>query len=348
MQKGDFVVKNKLFYGGLILLFSLVLFAAGCANNKANVVAVVNGQEITRQELDKQVNAAAKQFGIDLQNQEFKDMKGQIEQNILEEMIQQKLIIQEAEKQKLLPSKDEVDKELKKIKDSLGKEEDFKKALTEANMTEQDVRDNIVLRQAYSKLFEKVTADVKKPTEEEIVKFYNQHKDQEPIGTPERLEVKHMLFAVDSKLPNVPKRTDQEALAAAKLALAEVTQKGRDFAAVAREVSDDPGTKESGGSYTIDRGAGTTDLAFEKAAAALKPGEITKEPVKSAYGYHIIKLEKILPASQKPLAEVKDDIAYQLESQAKQAKFSQFMDDLRKNASIENKLAPKTGDSAKK
>ncbi len=348
MQKGDFVVKNKFFRVGLPLLLSLALFLTGCANNKANVAAIVNGQEITRQELDKRVNAAAKQFGIDLNSQENKEMKAQIEQGILDELIEQKLIIQEAEKQKLMPAKEEVDKELNEIKASLGKEEDFKKALEEAKMTEQDVRDNIVLKHAYTKLYEKVTADVKKPTEEEIVKFYNEHKDMEPIGTPERLEVKHMLFAIDSKLPNVPKRTDKEALEAAKLALAEVTQKGRDFAAVARELSDDLGTRESGGSYTIDRGAGTTDPAFEKAAAALKPGEITREPVKSAYGYHLIKLEKILPATQKSLDEVKDSIAAQLEGEAKQAKFSQFIEELRKNATIENKIAPKTGDSSKK
>ncbi len=341
-------MKSKFFRLGLPLLFSLALFFTGCANNKANVVATVNGKEITRQELDKRLNVAAKQFGMDLNSEANKEMKAQIEQGILDELIVQTLIVQEAEKQKLTPSKEEVDKEFNEIKASIVKEEDFKKALEEAKMTEQDVRDNIVLKHAYTKLYEKVTADTKKPTEEEITKFYNEHKDMEPIGTPERLEVKHMLFAIDSKQANAPKRTDKEALEAAKLALAEVAQKGRDFASVARELSDDLGTRENGGSYTIDKGTGTTDPDFEKAAVALKPGEITREPVKSAYGYHIIKLEKILPATQKSLDEVKDTIVAQLEGEAKQAKFYQYVEGLRKNAKVENKLAPKTGDSSKK
>ncbi|MCL5290283.1 MAG: peptidylprolyl isomerase [Bacillota bacterium] len=339
-------MKSKFFRLGLPLLLSLALLFTGCNNNKANVVATVNGDEITRQQLDNRLNAAAKQFGIDLNSEANKEMKGQIEQGILDELIVQTLILQEAEKQKLTPAKEEVDKEFNEIKASVGKEEDFKKALEEAKMTEQDVKDNIVLKHAYTNLYEKQTADVKKPTDEEIAGYYNNHK--QIFGTPEQLEVKHMLFAVDSKEANIPKRTDKEALEAAKLALAEVTQKGRDFASVARQLSDDLGTRENGGSYTIDKGANTTDPAFEKAAVALKPGEITKEPVKSAYGYHLIKLENILPATQKSLDEVKDNIAAQLESEAKQAKFSQYVEDLRKNAKVDNKIAPETGDSSKK
>ncbi|AEF93004.1 PpiC-type peptidyl-prolyl cis-trans isomerase [Desulfotomaculum nigrificans CO-1-SRB] len=334
---------------GLLALLSLLLILTGCASNNADVVATVNGKEITRAELDKQVNMTVEQYkqqGIDLTSKENKDMKAQLEKSVLDDLITKTLLMQEAERQKLTPSKEEVDRRIKDIKATFGKEEDFKKALAEVKMTEQDVREDITFRLTYQKLVDKVTADVKAPTEAEIAKYYNEHKDQ--FGTPERLEVKHILFAFDGKVPNAPKRTEAEALQAAKLALAEITQKGRDFAAVAREKSDDLGTRENGGSYTVDKGAGTTDPAFEKAAAALKPGEITKQPVKSAYGYHLIKLEKIEPATQKSLAEVKDQIAAQLESEAKQAKFSQFVDELKKKAEIDNRLAPKTGDSSKK
>ncbi|AEG58481.1 peptidylprolyl isomerase [Desulforamulus ruminis] len=339
----------KNFRSGFFVLLSLVILLTGCANNKANVVAVVNGEEITRPQLDKQVNLQIenyKQQGLDLTTNENKEMKSQLEQSVLEDMITRALLLQEAEKEKLVLSKEEVDKKMAEIKKGFTKEEDFKKVLEQYKLTEDDLREQLILEDASQKLYDKVTADVKKPTDEEITQYYNEHK--EVFGTPEKLDVKHILFAIDSKDANTPKRTDAEALQAAKLALAEVTQQGRDFAAVAREKSDDLGSRDSGGSYTIDKGAGTTDPAFEQAAAALKPGEITKEPVKSQYGYHIIKLEKIEPATQKTLEEVKGDIATQLESQTKQTKFSQFMDELKKKAKIENKIAPKTGDSSKK
>ena len=332
----------------MLLVFALL---SGCANNKANVVATVNGKEISRTELDKRVNFTIESYkmqGLDLTTKENSAMRQQLEQSELEKLIQDTLLLQEAEKQKVTPSKEEIDNNIKQVKESYGKEEEFKKALEQFKLTEQDFRELVVAEAAKKNLYDKVTADVKKPTEEEISKFYNEHKGTEPIGTPERLEVKHMLFAIDSPQPDVPKRTDKEALAAAKLALAEVTQKGREFAAVAREVSDDLGTRENGGSYTIDKGAGTTDPAFEKAAVALQPGQVTKEPVKSTYGYHLIKLEKITPATQKPLGEVKDLIASQLEGEAKQSKFSQFLGELQKKAKIDNKIAPKSGDSSKK
>lgn len=338
----------KLRYG-IVMLLCLSLLVSGCTNNKANVLASVNGAEITRTDLDKRFNLTVegyKQQGLDLTTKENKALRDQIEKGVLDELITMKLLMQEAEKQKLTVPKEEVDKNLAEIKATFGSDEEYNKAIKEANWTEQDVREDIAFRLTYKNLYEKVTADVGKPSEEEIVKYYNEHKDY--FGTPERLEVKHMLFAIDGKVPNVPKRTDDEALQSAKLALAEVTQKGRDFAAVAREKSDDLGTRENGGSYTIDKGTGTTDPAFEQAAVSLKPGEITKEPVKSAYGYHLIKLEKNIPATQKTLDEVKDSIASQLEAENKQGKFNQFMEDLRKNAKIDNKLAPETGDSAKK
>ncbi len=330
---------KKIISLGLTMLLVVALLS-GCANNKANVVATVDGKELSRTELDKRVNFTIESYkmqGLDLTTKENSAMRQQLEQSELEKLIQDTLLLQEAEKQKVTPSKEEIDNNIKQVKESYGKDEEFKKALEQFKLTEQDFRELVVAEAAKKNLYDKVTADVKKPTEEEISKFYNQHKGSEPIGTPERLEVKHMLFAIDSTQQGVPKRTDQEALAAAKLALAEVTQKGREFASVAREVSDDLGTRENGGSYTIDKGAGTTDPAFEKAAVALQPGQVTKEPVKSSYGYHLIKLEKVTPATQKSLEAVKE-VYFQ----------SILIADLQKNAKIDNKLAPKSGDSSKK
>jgi hypothetical protein len=66
---------------------------------------------------------------------------------------------------------------------------------------------------------------------------------------------------------------------------------GEDFAKLAKENSEDPGSKETGGLYEgVTKGQ--FDPAFEVAALSLKPGEIAKEPVKTNFGYHIIKLER--------------------------------------------------------
>jgi peptidyl-prolyl cis-trans isomerase C len=82
---------------------------------------------------------------------------------------------------------------------------------------------------------------------------------------------------------------------------------------------------------------------FYTAAAALAVGEYTTEPVKTDYGYHVIKLEKIIPAEQQPFAEVKEVLATHLWDQAKQQKFNQFMKEAMDKAVIVNKLDKNQG-----
>lgn len=67
---------------------------------------------------------------------------------------------------------------------------------------------------------------------------------------------------------------------------------GEDFAALAKEFSEDPGSKEKGGLYENQMVDGGFDKTFEGAALALEPGQFTQELVKTPFGYHIIKLEK--------------------------------------------------------
>lgn len=67
---------------------------------------------------------------------------------------------------------------------------------------------------------------------------------------------------------------------------------GEDFAALAKEFSEDPGSKDKGGLYENQMVDSGFDKTFESAALALEPGQFTQEPVKTQFGYHIIKLEK--------------------------------------------------------
>jgi peptidyl-prolyl cis-trans isomerase D len=91
---------------------------------------------------------------------------------------------------------------------------------------------------------------------------------------------------------------------------AKVTASGADFAALARQYSEDPGSKDSGGDLGwFPRGRMVKE--FEDAAFKLSPGEIS-EPIKSQFGYHILKLEGRKPGGLKSLAEVHDLIREKL------------------------------------
>lgn len=140
----------------------------------------------------------------------------------------------------------------------------------------------------------------KQITDKQIENYY----ETETVGD---IEANHILITVDVK----DDATDEEKTKAeekAKKKAEEVIEKlnnGEDFATLAKEYSKDDATKDKGGALGKFN-KGEMDKAFETAAYALKVDEYTKEPVKSSYGYHIIKKTK--EYDKKELKDVKDSI----------------------------------------
>ena len=181
------------------------------------------------------------------------------------------------------------------------------------------------------------TKDVAPVSEEAARKYYDENQDQ--FSQPEQLEVRHILFFVDDGTMGLPtQHSDAEAKKMAEDIIA-LLDEGRDFAELAKEKSEDTGTKAEGGLYTATE-AGTVP-EFYAAAAALSVGEYTKEPVKTDYGYHVIKLEKVIPAEAESFDSVKNLLAEQLTDQAKQEKFNLYMQEAKDKAVIVNKLEAK-------
>ncbi|MEQ1558848.1 MAG: SurA N-terminal domain-containing protein [Methyloglobulus sp.] len=138
-------------------------------------------------------------------------------------------------------------------------------------------------------------------TDEKLRTYYEEQKAQ--YGTPERRKISHILFAVNAKT------NDKAALEKALKVKADL--KNKDFAAVAAEQSDDKLTAKKGGDLGLFI-VGSMEKSFEDAASALKAGEVSK-PVKSSFGYHLIKVTELVPAEVKSFETVKDDVtkAYQ-------------------------------------
>ncbi|MCE1237242.1 MAG: peptidylprolyl isomerase [Hyphomicrobiales bacterium] len=116
-------------------------------------------------------------------------------------------------------------------------------------------------------------------------------KDAAAYVPPEEMRARHILV-----------KTEDEA----KAILADLA-KGGDFAKIAEEKSQDPGSAKAGGDLGFFA-AGEMVPEFEKAAADLKPGEFTKVPVKTQFGFHIIKLEEKRKQPIPPLDQVKDQV----------------------------------------
>lgn len=138
--------------------------------------------------------------------------------------------------------------------------------------------------------------------DEELRDFYEQHREDFVEG--EQAKASHVLIRLSPD-------ASQEQRAAAQLradSVAEMARAGGDFAEIARKNSEDPGSKEQGGDLGwFGRGAMVPE--FEQAVFAAKPGEIVG-PVKSQFGYHVIKVEEFRPELQRPFDEVREEVKF--------------------------------------
>jgi len=163
--------------------------------------------------------------------------------------------------------------------------------------------------------------------EEELKKYYDSNKDE--FKTPEMVRVRHILVKVDESAPEKDKK-------AAKKKAENILKKiklGEDFAKLAGEVSDDPGSKQKGGElgfFSRDRMV----KPFEDAAFTLKPGEVSGL-VKTQYGYHIIKAEEKKAAGIQPFDDVKERIRQKLLQDQTKSKVLAFIEKAMKDAKAE-------------
>jgi peptidyl-prolyl cis-trans isomerase D len=136
---------------------------------------------------------------------------------------------------------------------------------------------------------------------------YQQHLDRYHI--PEQVHARHILFKLAKDAPPEQVEATQKKAEATRQRLAA----GADFAALARELSDDPGSKEKGGDLGFFQ-RGQMVPAFEQAAFSLEPGKIS-EPLRTDFGVHILKVEERRPAEDHTYEEVREQLARELLAQ---------------------------------
>jgi parvulin-like peptidyl-prolyl isomerase len=155
-----------------------------------------------------------------------------------------------------------------------------------------------------------------------------------------KYHTRHIL--IDNK-----KRSDVQAKAQALEILAKAKAPGADFAALAKQYSDDPGTKIKGGDDGFIDENTQYIPEFKKAAFSLKPGEVTPDPVASAqYGYFIIKLDEVKVALPPDFEKNKAKYLAQIKQQRAGTKYQELMKSLQDSAKIDVKDPALAGDRA--
>lgn len=150
-------------------------------------------------------------------------------------------------------------------------------------------------------------------TEEELLSRYE--AQQLNYRSQEQRRASHILIALESD-------ADEQSVRQAKEKLLEIkarVEQGDSFAELAKEHSEDPGSAKAGGDLGFF-GRGVMDQAFEEATFNLEKGQIS-EPVRSAFGMHLIMLDDIQTGEAKPFAEVKDEIREEIRREHAEQRF---------------------------
>jgi peptidyl-prolyl cis-trans isomerase C len=161
----------------------------------------------------------------------------------------------------------------------------------------------------------------------DIKQYYDANKDK--FKVPEQVRARHILIKVSAKATDEDKKKAKEKISE----LRQRAEKGEDFAKLASEYSDDPGTKKRGGD-TDYFARGKMIKPFENAAFSLKPGTIS-DIVETKFGYHIIKVEDHKESRTMGLEEARESIRDNLKNELASSKTNQFILNANEKAGME-------------
>ena len=160
---------------------------------------------------------------------------------------------------------------------------------------------------------DKLASEVK-ATDEQLKAYYEDQKAQ--FANPERRKISHILFAFDKNQADADQQAQQRALKAKQ------DLQNKSFATLAAEVSDDKLTAKSGGDLGLFN-VGVMEKDFETAASQLKLGEVSA-PVRSAFGYHLIKVTELMPGEVKSYDAVKPELTKSYQKAQAETAFNQM------------------------
>ncbi|MGN6109609.1 MAG: peptidylprolyl isomerase [Kofleriaceae bacterium] len=295
------------------------------------VVAIVNDSIILASELEARmlpVRGEAMQIADD---KERERRLAKLESQVLDEMINEELVVQAAEAAKIEVESSEVQAALDEIKqqnnlDDAGLAQVLAaQGYTLANY-KHDLRRQVLRFRAVNQL----VAPKVNITDEDVRARYDQM--QRRSDAVSAVSLSHILF----KLPEHP--TEQQ-LAAAKEKASAALQRlkaGEDFAAVALAVSDDAGTKSTGGQLGWFQ-RGSMQAEWEPIVFSMEKGEV-RGPVTGPQGLHVFQVTDVKKSELKPFAEMKEQLSRELRRREMEKQTQTWIEELRKKAYVDIKL----------
>jgi len=281
------------------IISSILVIHLAEAKTVNQILAWVNDEIITQAEIDK----AMSMLGSDI----IPEQMDKLRQEVLEKLIEEKIILQEAKREEIKISSAEVDEALNEVKNQFKSPEDFKKALKEEGLTEDDLR---------------------KEYEENLIKKELIDREINVVVSADELKQIREEFAYQIKVRHILVKTKPEAI----LLLARL-DKGEKFEDLAKKYSIDPGSKNKGGMIDFFT-KGKMVKEFSEAAFALRrPGEISPI-VETKFGFHIIQLVEKKELSDEELEEIVKEQEARLRQVKFKEEFTKWISKLKEKTSI--------------
>jgi peptidyl-prolyl cis-trans isomerase C len=292
------------------------------------IVAKGKGVEVKRSQLDEAVITVKANIAAQGRSLSPEETLG-VERQVLDRMVQIQILKGKATAEDKAKGQELSQKRFDEAKKRAGSDESFARQLKAVGLTPDVLKSRMDEEAVAEAVLERelkisvADADVKK--------FYDDNPGK--FEQPERVRASHVLLGTRDPATNT--ELGEDAKKDKRKKAEEVLKKakaGEDFAKLAKDYSDDPGSKDKGGEYTFGRNQMVPE--FEAAAFALGTNQVS-EIVTTQFGYHIIKLSEKFTAKKVELATVSDDIKQFLKAQQMQKLVPDYMEKARKEAAVE-------------
>lgn len=315
-------------YAGPTTVTNPAMTVAAPANNAAGVAADVNGEKITLADLNRRVDLIkAGEPALQANTPEAQKSLANLRSQILDQLVTIRLLSQEARNRKIVTAPKDVDTLIAQVKSRFKTDAAFNTWLGQQGVSSNELRARLTDELAMDELTTEVTADVT-VTPDDIAAYYRANADE--FTVPASVHAQHILLAINPSAS----AADKAAVKARAQNLIKQIKAGADFAALAKTNSDDQSNKDKGGDLGVFT-RGEMVPAFEKAAFGAKAGDIVG-PVETNFGFHVIKIDEVLPQRVVALTEVQSDprLKAVVLREKKQASFDKFVAGLKAKAKI--------------
>lgn len=310
-------ITKKLLSGVLLLL---LFVAVGCdqfqepsvEKQRKNEVARVNGQVILRDDLARNLDLSKKKFRVGRQEPLEPSKLLWLKTNTLNQMIEEILFQQEAKRQKIVISEEEMNSVRLQFMEGYPPGT-FEKSLEIVEVSQKDWERKLRNRLLIKKLIQDVVNSKVTISEEDVKRYFDEHPEEFKRG--ERIRALHILVTREELAQRVIKQLEKEA----------------DFSELARDFSESPEAQEGGDMGYIEKGSMPEefDPVFKLKNGAVSP--IMRTP----YGFHVFKVVDHIPASQKSFEDSREGIYTKLLEESQEGAFRKWLEGIRKQAKIE-------------